>query len=122
MDKNYESIEFACNELDRTGNLCKYRTSSMSSFHDHLKDHRKSKHTLLKDYKINHPAHYNTGKFEVIDVIEDWKLGFNLGNAIKYIARSDHKRNKLEDLKKSLWYLQREINNLEKINLEKINE
>ena len=65
---------------------------------------------------IDHPSHYNMGKYEAIDVIEDWNLGFNLGNTIKYISRAGHKdKDKtIEDLKKSLWYLQREINNLER--------
>jgi len=36
---------------------------------------------------VIHPKHYNHGKYEVIDVIEDWKLNFNMGNALKYIAR-----------------------------------
>ena len=64
---------------------------------------------------IDHPSHYNMGKYEAIDVIEDWNLGFNLGNTIKYISRAGHKdKDKtIEDLKKSLWYLQREIDNLE---------
>ena len=59
--------------------------------------------------KVDHPKHYNEGKFEVIDVIEDWKLNFNLGNVIKYIARADHKGNRAEDLEKAAWYLEREI-------------
>lgn len=63
---------------------------------------------------INHPSHYNQGKYEVIDVIEDWKLNFNLGNAIKYIARCRYKRNKKEDLEKAIWYLQREIGEVKK--------
>jgi hypothetical protein len=62
---------------------------------------------------VNHPSHYNKGKFEVIDVIEDWKLGFCLGNAIKYIARAEHKGNNVEDLRKAEWYIQREIKRLE---------
>lgn len=62
-----------------------------------------------KKEEINHPAHYNMGKYEVIDVIEDWKLGFNLGSAVKYIARSDHKGYKTVDLRKALWYIAREI-------------
>ena len=33
---------------------------------------------------VDHPKHYNAGKYEVIDVLEDWKLGFHLGNVIKY--------------------------------------
>lgn len=63
---------------------------------------------------VNHPSHYNQGKYEVIDVIEDWKLNFNLGNAVKYIARCPFKRNKLEDLEKARWYIEREIKNIEK--------
>lgn len=62
---------------------------------------------------VNHPKHYNFGKIEVIQVIEDWNLGFCLGNSLKYIARADHKGNRLEDLKKAQWYLQREISRME---------
>lgn len=60
-----------------------------------------------REEKVNHPNHYNTGKYEVIDVIEGWNLGFNLGNAIKYIGRCEHKSNKVEDLKKAVWYIER---------------
>ena len=49
----------------------------------------------------------------VIDYIESHNMNFNIGNVIKYVTRAKHKNNELEDLKKSLWYLQREINNLE---------
>lgn len=62
-----------------------------------------------KQEQVNHPSHYNQGKYEVIDVIEDWKLGFCLGNAVKYIARCRYKRNKKEDLEKAIWYLQYEL-------------
>lgn len=55
------------------------------------------------------PKHYTTGKFEVIDVIEDWDLNFRLANAVKYIARHQHKGKPLEDLKKASYYLSREI-------------
>lgn len=58
---------------------------------------------------VNHPGHYNTGKIEVIDAIDDWNLNFNLGNAVKYIARAEYKNKKSEDLKKALWYIQREL-------------
>lgn len=60
---------------------------------------------------VNHPSHYNTGKIEVIDAIEDWHLDFHLGNAVKYIARCNYKDNKIEDLRKAIWYLQRVIDN-----------
>lgn len=64
---------------------------------------------------VNHPNHYNKGKYEVIDVIEDWGLGFSLGNAIKYIARCEHKGNKKQDLEKALFYLERFSNGNEGI-------
>ena len=63
---------------------------------------------------VNHPSHYNKGKLEVIAVIDDWALGFCLGNAVKYIARSQHKGQQLTDLRKVIWYVQHEIDRLEK--------
>jgi hypothetical protein len=68
---------------------------------------------------VNHPDHYQFGKnneYEAIKVIEAWGLDFHLGNTVKYISRAGIKdRDKeLQDLKKSLWYLQRKIDNLEK--------
>ena len=62
---------------------------------------------------VNHPSHYNMGKYEAIDVIEDWNLNFNLGNAVKYISRAGHKDDIVQDLKKSLWYIEREIQRIE---------
>lgn len=61
---------------------------------------------------VDHPSHYNSGKIEVIDAIEDWNLGFHLGNVVKYIARSPHKGTPIEDLKKAKWYLDRYIENV----------
>jgi hypothetical protein len=58
---------------------------------------------------VNHPAHYTTGGIETIDFIEAKKLGYNLGNVVKYITRSGLKGNQLEDLRKAQWYLSREI-------------
>lgn len=58
---------------------------------------------------IKKPKHYNFGRFEVINVIEDWKLGYHLGNVIKYVARAPYKGEELQDLKKAVWYLQRKI-------------
>jgi hypothetical protein len=58
---------------------------------------------------INHPPHYKAGGMETIDFIEAKDLGYHLGNVIKYITRADHKGNKLEDLKKAQWYLNRAI-------------
>ena len=58
---------------------------------------------------INHPPHYTHGDIEPIDAIEAWQLGFCLGNVVKYVARAGHKGDRLEDLKKASWYLEREI-------------
>ena len=58
---------------------------------------------------VDHPQHYNVGKIEVIDFIESAGLNFCLGNVVKYVSRADHKGNAVEDLKKALWYLQREL-------------
>jgi hypothetical protein len=56
---------------------------------------------------VEHPKHYNRGKYEVIDVIEDWGLDFHCGNAIKYISRHKHKEKPKQDIEKAIWYLQR---------------
>ena len=68
---------------------------------------------------INHPEHYNAGKIECIEFIEDQGLGngFCRGNAIKYIVRAGRKdtagegtrQKAIEDLKKAVWYINREI-------------
>lgn len=60
---------------------------------------------------VNSPAHYTDGNIEVIDFIEDKKLGFCLGNTVKYVARAGKKdpSKTLEDLAKAQWYLIREM-------------
>jgi len=58
---------------------------------------------------VNHPDHYKGNKFEVIDIINDYKLNFELGNAIKYILRADKKENKKQDIEKAIWYLNHEL-------------
>ena len=61
---------------------------------------------------VNHPSHYNQG-IETIEYIESWSMNFNTGNVIKYVTRAGYKDNQLEDLKKAMWYLQREIDRIE---------
>ena len=65
---------------------------------------------------INHPSHYNYGKIEVIDFIEDQNLNFNLGNAIKYICRAGRKdpNKTAEDLGKAMFYIEHEIQRIGK--------
>lgn len=65
---------------------------------------------ILNSNMVDHPAHYQGASFEVIDIINDYKLNFELGNAIKYILRSDKKGNKKQDLEKAVWYLNHELN------------
>lgn len=67
---------------------------------------------------VNHPQHYNTGRIEVIKIIEDQLTdeefrGYIKGQVLKYITRERHK-NGLEDLKKAAWYLNRLIQKMEK--------
>ena len=61
--------------------------------------------------EVAHPSHYNSGKIEVIEAIEDWRMSFHLGNAIKYIARAGRKdpSKEIVDLEKAIWYLRRHI-------------
>jgi hypothetical protein len=60
---------------------------------------------------VNSPPHYKSGGIETIDFIEAKNLNYNLGNVVKYITRADLKGNRKQDLKKAMWYLQREIDN-----------
>ena len=73
---------------------------------------------MAKFDNVNHPAHYNAGKIEVIAIQEDQLTseeyrGYIKGQVIKYITRERHK-NGLEDLKKARWYLDRLIKKMEK--------
>jgi Protein of unknwon function (DUF3310) len=75
---------------------------------------------LAEDYKIafgtspaehdqvNHPSHYTSHPSGVECIQITRHMGFNLGNALKYIWRADLK-NGVEDLEKAIWYLQDEI-------------
>lgn len=61
---------------------------------------------------VDHPSHYGGNTtYEAIKVIEAWGLGFNLGNALKYLCRQGRKEgvDGLEDLRKARWYIDREI-------------
>ena len=66
------------------------------------------------DDMVNSPPHYTTGGIETIDFIEAKELNYHLGNVVKYVTRSGHKGDKLKDLEKAQWYLNREIDNLKK--------
>ena len=67
-----------------------------------------TKETIKSD-AVDHPSHYCGKKYEVIDLIDDFGLNFNKGNALKYLLRAGHKDDYVQDLKKAIWYLNREI-------------
>ena len=64
---------------------------------------------------VNHPKHYTShpakcscgAGIECIQITEH--MGFNLGNALKYLWRYDLENDAIEDLKKAVWYIEREI-------------
>ena len=64
---------------------------------------------------VNHPSYYTDGNIEVIEYIEDKKLDYCLGNAVKYISRAGKKdpAKEIEDLQKADWYINRRIMELE---------
>ena len=67
--------------------------------------------------------HYETGKnYDIIDVCKDYDLNFNRGNVMKYLARAGKKQDELQDLRKALDYLQREIEHLEEVQKIEIEE
>lgn len=72
----------------------------------------------MNNDNVNHPSHYTSGNIEVIDFIEDQKLDYHLGNAVKYIARAGKKDPDkfIEDLEKAIWYIKRKIETYNKNN------
>lgn len=63
---------------------------------------------------VHKPEHYTAGrKFEPKDVIRDWGLNFNLGNAVKYLARAGRKDDIIQDLRKAQEFIQFEIDAIE---------
>jgi len=72
---------------------------------------------IIEKGNVDHPKHYGGDTtYEVIKVLEAWKLDFHLGNVVKYVARAGKKskETELEDLKKAAWYLNKKIELLEK--------
>jgi hypothetical protein len=72
----------------------------------------------VKREAVNHPHHYSHGRaIEPIAAIDDWGLGFCLGNTVKYISRAGRKNgaDPVEDLRKARWYLDHEIERLTKL-------
>ena len=69
----------------------------------------------IKEDNVNHPSHYTAYKgVKVIQLTE--QMNFNRGNAVKYICRAGlkNKDKEVEDLQKAIWYLNREIERIQK--------
>ena len=114
VDKNYVTLK---------GGDCDYsRFSNIENFKKFWRPYEVP-NVKAPDDKVNHPSHYTWLKdlcgIEVIDITRH--MDFNLGNSIKYILRSGHKKEEgytdkqktIEDLKKAIWYLNDEINMLQ---------
>jgi hypothetical protein len=102
-----------------------YCTTCQDSFvreHEHFKGLKWEKKegecpclVLPTNDPVNHPSHYTFGRFEVIDVLEDWfPEDPLLWQTVKYLARAKHKGNFLQDLKKAQFYLNKRIESEEK--------
>ena len=117
VDKNYVTLKGGDYDYDysRFGNIENFKKFWRPYEAPNDKAH---------DDKVNHPSHYTWLKdlcgIEAIDITRH--MDFNLGNSIKYILRSGHKKEEgytdkqktIEDLKKAVWYLNDEISTLEK--------
>lgn len=101
----------------------RYSTCYTVDFLKFWKPYEASNTSDVSNDKVNHPSHYTWLKdlcgIEVIDITRH--MDFNLGNSIKYILRSGHKKEEgytdkqktIEDLKKAIWYINDEIKMLE---------
>ena len=95
---------------------CVTTSSSITPISESIFDKIHSEKSQKDFDSVSRPAHYTEGrKYEPIEVIEDWKLGFCAGNALKYISRAgrkssgslSQKEKTIEDIDKAIWYLQR---------------
>ena len=113
-----------CCEFDKTTGICEYNNIAVcrdsggicEGYYPSVQEIEVEGNENNND-PVNHPSHYTSGKIEVMDFIEDKKLNFARGNVIKYVSRAGKKdQNKeLEDLKKAMWYLNREVERLKNL-------
>lgn len=94
-----------------------YIKDSAKPLSEAIKEWVDSDHSEWATDVVNKPKHYteHPSGIECIQITEH--MGFNLGNAIKYIWRCDLKKDAIEDLKKAKWYIDREINKREQHNI-----
>ena len=92
------------------------KPNPLLSYEDYMeKFGRSDKAETPEEDMINHPSHYNSYSFEVIDIIDevvpnfDSSVAGHIQNAIKYIVRAPFNGTEMEDLKKAAWYLNHAI-------------
>ena len=95
--------------IEKLGSKCKECDTTAMTLEDGVCNTCLSKKD--ENDMIKYPKHYNMGKIQPIDVIEDWDLDFRLASALKYIARAGKKdpAKTKQDLEKCIWYVQRFI-------------
>ena len=100
-----------------------YRCHKCSTVHSNVEpcalgidaaDYGKALLAAEKSDAVNHPAHYTAHPSGVECITITEHMGFNLGNAVKYIWRADLKAG-IEDLRKAAWYVNREIEKRRKL-------
>ena len=116
--KMLEAIEEYCEEADcldngfsncKIADLCAVCEGKFEDNREIAKEAYEVIKLTPKVDMVNHPTHYETGKFECIDVMEEifgkeYLKGFCICNSFKYLYR--HKRkNGIEDINKAQWYL-----------------
>ena len=106
-----------CFQFDKWVPRNMYIREASKPLSEAVKEWVDSDHSEWANDSIHKPKHYteHPSGIECIQVTEH--MGFNLGNAIKYIWRCDLKKDAIEDLKKAKWYIDREISKRERNNL-----
>ena len=113
-----QAIERWCDGFTDTCSKCpiyKPNSACFSFANEQVKQVEENYEILFgsKPDNVNHPAHYETGKFECIDVMvetqgEEAVKAYCLCAAFKYLYRP-HRKNGLEDIKKARWYLDKYV-------------
>ena len=107
MDKNLSELAYAIGK--GRNRKADWKTLHISTSDNSIEAVMEKELPVTMHDPVNHPEHYKYGGIETIDFIEAKELNYNMGNAVKYITRADHKGNRKQDLEKAIWYLKREL-------------
>ena len=106
----YNCKFYGSNETELPCSFCKGTALLDSNEYDFKNDIE----PLVTSDMVHHPAHYCYSEYEPKDVIRAWGLNFNLGSAVKYIARAGRKDDILQELNKAKQFIEFEIEAIEK--------